>query len=280
MDRFVEVGRALELGRHPVERVGEDGIHRDERTGDRLVGADRAELEAVAGESERRGAVAIARVLRQFGQDIDADFQRALLLGCGRSAGLDLLEDIGELVAEVDRNDGRRRFVRAETVVVARGGDAGAEQRTEFVDCTDDRSREDEELRVLVRRVARIEQVALGGIAQRPVDVFARAVDAGEGLLVQQAGEAVLVGGLFEDRHDELLVVGGEVGRLEERRDLELSGRDFVVAGLGRDAEFEEFAVDLIHEGHDAIRNEAEVVVLELLTLGRGRAEERASSRE
>ena len=110
--------------------------------------------------------------------------------------------------------------------------------------------------------------------------MFARAVDAGEGLLVQQASQTVLVGGLFQHRHDQLLVIGGEVGRLEKRRDLELTGRDFVVAGLGRDAEFEEFAVDFIHESHDAIRNQAEVVVLEFLPLRRGCAEERAAGRK
>ena len=53
---------------------------------------------------------------------------------------------------------------------------------------------EHQELRVRVRRVARIEQVALRVAAQRPVDVLARAVDAGERLFVQQAGHAVLLG--------------------------------------------------------------------------------------
>ena len=43
-------------------------------------------------------------------------------------------------------------------------------------------------------RVARIEQVALGGVAEREVDVLARAVDAREGLLVQQADQAVPLG--------------------------------------------------------------------------------------
>ena len=58
----------------------------------------------------------------------------------------------------------------------------------------DDRGAEHQELRVLVRRVAGLEQVALLGVAERPVDVLARAVDAGERLLVQQALHAVLLG--------------------------------------------------------------------------------------
>jgi hypothetical protein len=51
-----------------------------------------------------------------------------------------------------------------------------------------------QELRVVVRRIAGVEQVlaAVGG--HRPVVVLAAAVDAGERLFVQQAGQAVLFG--------------------------------------------------------------------------------------
>ena len=49
-------------------------------------------------------------------------------------------------------------------------------------------------------------------------------------------------------RHQQLLVVGGDVGALEHRRDLELAGRDLVVAGLGRDAELEQLALGVQHE--------------------------------
>ena len=44
------------------------------------------------------------------------------------AALLDLLEHVGELIAEEDRDDRRRGFVRAEAVVVAGGGDDGAQQ--------------------------------------------------------------------------------------------------------------------------------------------------------
>ena len=45
-----------------------------------------------------------------------------------------------------------------------------------------------------MRRVARIEQVALARAAERPIHVLAGAVDAGERLFVQQAGHAILLG--------------------------------------------------------------------------------------
>jgi hypothetical protein len=114
-------------------------------------------------------------------------------LGLLGAALLDLLEDVRELVAQEDRDDRRRRLVGAQAVVVARVRDDRPQQRRVLVHRADDRRAEHQELRVLVRRVARIQQVALRRAAQRPVQVLARAVDAGERLLVQQAGHAVLL---------------------------------------------------------------------------------------
>ena len=55
---------------------------------------------------------------------------------------------------------------------------------------------------------------------------------------------------------------------LEHRRDFELTGRDFVVARLGRNSELEQFALRIDHEGKNALRDGAEVVILEFLALG------------
>jgi hypothetical protein len=63
-------------------------------------------------------------------------------------------------------------------------------------------------------------------------------------------------------------VVAGDVGVLEDRRELVLARRDLVVPGLDRDAEAVELALDLGHERDDALRDGAEVVVVELLALG------------
>ncbi len=130
---------------------------------------------------------------------------------------------------------------------------------------------------VLRRRVAGVEQVQPGVGAHRPVVVLARAVDAGERLLVQQADEAVAPGGVLHDLHRHHLVVGADVGVLEDRRDLELIGRDLVVAGLDRDAELRELELDLEHVGEHALGDRAEVVVVELVALRRFGAEQRPS---
>ena len=111
-----------------------------------------------------------------------------------RAALLDLLEHVGELVAQEDRDDRRRGFVRAQAVIVAGRGDDGPQQALVLLHGTQHGRAEHEELGVLVRRVARVEQVALRRAAERPVHVLARAVDAGERLLVREARHAVLLG--------------------------------------------------------------------------------------
>ena len=77
-------------------------------------------------------------------------------------------------------------------MIVGGAGDRHAQQLRILGDGADDGHAEDEELGVVVRRVAGVEQVLAGVGGHRPVVVLARAVDAGERLLVQQAGQAVL----------------------------------------------------------------------------------------
>ena len=137
-------------------------------------------------------------------------------------AGGDRLEDFLQLAAEEDRDDRRRRLVGAEAVVLADVGDRGAQQPLVLVDRLDHRRAEEEEVDVVGRRVARVEQVGAGVGPHRPVVVLARAVDAGERLLVQEADEAVAAGDAFQHLHQQLLVVGADVGVLEDRRDLVL----------------------------------------------------------
>ena len=73
--------------------------------------------------------------------------------------------------------------------------------------------------------------------AHRPVVVLARAVDAGERLLVQQADQPVAPGDVLHHLHRQLLVVGADVRVLEDRSELVLVGRDLVVPGLDRHAQ-------------------------------------------
>ncbi|OQC22871.1 MAG: hypothetical protein BWX70_02998 [Verrucomicrobia bacterium ADurb.Bin070] len=93
---------------------------------------------------------------------------------------------------------------------------------------------------------------------------------------MQQTSQPVLGRDRLQDLHDEILVIGRQVRGLENRCDFVLRGRDFVVTGLDRDTQLIQFRVDLRHEGQDTRRNGAEILVLQFLSLGRPRSEQRA----
>ena len=102
--------------------------------------------------------------------------------------------------------------------------------------------------------------------------MLARAVDAGERLLGQQHRQAVALADLAHHLHEQLVVIGGDVGRLVDRRELELVRGDLVVPRLGGDAQAEQRQLEVLHEVEGALFDGAEVVVLKLLALGRPRA--------
>ena len=54
--------------RELAQLFGHDGVQRDVRAGDGLLGAQHAEFELVAGESQGGGAVAVRGVLGNVGQ--------------------------------------------------------------------------------------------------------------------------------------------------------------------------------------------------------------------
>jgi hypothetical protein len=159
-----------------------------------------------------------------------------------------------------------------EAMVVVGRRDREAQDLAVLRDGADDGRREDEELRVVVRVVAGVQQVLAGVGGHRPVVVLAAAVDAGERLLVEQADQAVMIGDLAQHLHDQVLVVGREVGILEDRRDLVLARRHLVVTRADRDAELEQLRFHFAHAGEHAIGDRAEVLVFQLLALGRRRA--------
>ena len=268
---------ALEFVGHRVERVGHGHIEHHVRHGDALVGSDGAELELVAGKGERARPVAVAGIAGQLRQDAHAEVHRATLLGRLRVPLLELFEDVRELVAEEHGQDGRGRFVGPEAMIVARAGNAGTQEPLPPVHRAEHRRAEHEELHVVVRRVARSEQVVAELIGQRPVVVLAGSVHAGKRLLVQQTRQAVLGRHLLQGLHRHHLMVDGDVGVLEHRRDLVLARRHLVVPRLHRHTDLEQLELRLRHEREHALRDGPEVLVFEFLPLGRLGAEERPS---
>ena len=86
---------------------------------------------------------------------------------------------------------------------------------------------------------------------------------------MQQAAESVFAGHLFHERHDEHVVVDGQVALLVNRSQLKLVRSHLVVAGLARDTQLQRLNLQIRHEGSHASRDRAEIVVIHLLVLGR-----------
>ena len=278
VQRLVEVRRFLEHRVELAELLRHDGVEHRDGAGDGLAGAGHTELELVAGEGHGRGAVAVGGVLRDGGQHVHADAQR-LALGLGIVALTDDgVDDALQLGAEEDGDDGRRRFLRAKTVIVAREGDGAAQQLLILVHALDEGGEEKQEHGVLAGRFAGGEQILARVGRERPVDVLTGAVDAGKGLFMQQADEAVALGHLLHRLHDELVLIVGGVGVAVDGSHLVLTGGDLVVLGLGEHAELPQLLVQLLHKGRHARADDAEVVVVQLLTLGRLAAEEGAAA--
>ena len=101
------------------EALGNCGIEHDVCAGDAVCRADHSELELVACKGERRCSVSVGGISCERGQDAYAELHDLLFNTCVWGICLDSLQDTLKLIAEEDRDNSRRCFVCAETVVVA-----------------------------------------------------------------------------------------------------------------------------------------------------------------
>ncbi len=107
--------------------------------------------------------------------------------------------------------------------------------------------------------------------------MLAGAVDAGIRFFMEQADQIVTEGYLLHSFHDELVVVRRDVRCRKNGRHFILRRRHFVMLRLGGDAHFPQFHIEIVHVGGNPVLNRAEILVLKLLALGGGGAENRSS---
>ena len=164
-------------------------------------------------------------------------------------------------------------------MVIACGSNRDTEQVLIFVNSLDNGGQKQDELAVFARVLARLEQIlaCIGG--NRPVVVLAGTIYAFKRLLMQQAGEAVLLCHRTHNLHGQLIVVSSDVGGGEDRRHLVLARRYLVVLGLGEDTQLPQFLVKILHEGSYTRTECAKVVIVHLLTL-RGHCAEQSAAGE
>ena len=146
--------------------------------------------------------------------------------------------------------------------------DRGFEQVVVFVNRHQHIHKEGYTLQVFPTRLTGSQQVDARIGAHRPVVVLARTVDTLEGFLMEQDTEVVTTGHFLHYRHEQEVVVVGQIGLLENRSYFKLVGSNFVVTGLDGNTKFQALAFEVGHEGNDTRRYRTEVMVFELLVLG------------
>ena len=269
-------GLALHGVGEVLQRLCHGGVEHHVAVGQVHRRARHAELELIAGEGEGAGAVTVGIVLQEVRQNRNTQvdghlFSRGVLMIVNQR-----VHDGAQLVAQEDGHDSRRGLVGAQTMVVAAGGHGHAQQLLVIVDGLDDAGEEHQESQVVHGGFAGIQEVGLAG-GDGPVVVLAGAVDALERLLMLQAHQAVMACQQAHLLHGQEVLVDGAVAVGVERGQLMLRRGDLVMLGLRRYAQLPQLAVEFLHELVDRGTDGAEVMLLELLALQRGVAEQRAA---
>ncbi len=170
-----------------------------------------------------------------------------------------------------------RSLVGAQSVGVGGAHYRGLDESVVLVNAHEGLHHEGHEAQVLLRVLAGSVEQHASVRTKAPVVVLARAVDAGERLLVQKDAEAVLARHFLHQGHEKHVVVVGDVGLLEDGSYLKLVGGDLVVARLARYRQLQGLYLQVLHERLHAVGDGAEVVVVHLLVLGRVVSHEGAS---
>ena len=159
---LVKVLRSFQhIGKLP-QLLGHNGVQGNVGAGHRLGGAQHTELELVAGEGQRTGAVPVGGILGDGRHHVHANTHDPFL-GVHIIGAVDDGPDNGaELVTQEDGYNGRGSLVTAQAVVIAGGGGGAAQEVLIFIHTLDEGCQEHQELGILGRRLAGLEQVPAG----------------------------------------------------------------------------------------------------------------------
>ena len=117
------LGGRRKLIRHLAHGLRNDRVEHHARRRHTLRGAQSPELELVARERKGRSPISVTEVLRERGQALRAQAQQSSVRHARRgSRTFDLLQNVRELISQEHGDDGGRRLVRAQPMVVSRVG--------------------------------------------------------------------------------------------------------------------------------------------------------------
>ena len=211
------------------------------------------ELEAVAREGKRTGAVAVGVVDKDF-RNLHQSHRCTFLAGnLNRRVGRhfeQLAQHLRHRVAQEGGDDGWWCFIRTQSVSVCRCSDGGFQQGIVFLYSHQHVYKEGDKLKVALCVLSWCKKQGARVGAERPVVVLARTVDACERFFVQQEHKAMLTGNLVHQVHHHLVLVVREVGLTIDGSQLELVGSHLVMASLERNAMTVARYLHILHELH------------------------------
>ena len=280
-DRLADVGAAvdlrLDLVGELVDRLGDDRVQDRVRERERHARPERAELELVAGEGERRGPVAVAAVHRQRRQHRGAEAEERVRR-CRRRPRPEAI-DSNTLSSSAPRKIemiAGGASLAPEAVVLADVRDRGPQQALVLVDRLDHRGAEEQEARCSPPG-SRPGPSGCGPVSV-PIDqllCLPEPLTPANGFSCSRQTSPYLratfcITCIVSCWWSEPTFEFSKIGAISY-----WPGRDLVVAGLDRHAELAQLGLGLQHAGEDPLRDRAEVVVVELVALRRLGAEQR-----
>ena len=269
MQRLIEVLCLLQTVGKLAQLLRHDGVQRHVGAGNRLGRTQHTEFKLVAGKGQGAGTVPVGGILGDGRHGVHADTKHAAVFLLILGAVDDGLDDGIQFITQEDGNNGGRCFAAAQAVVIAGGSNGAAQEILIFIHALQESGQEQQEPGVLGRSLAWLEEVFAGISSQGPVIVLTGAVDAGKGLFMKQAHQIVLGCHLLHDGHHHLVVIAGGIGISIDGCQLMLAGSALVVLGLGQNAQSPQLLIQFLHEAGNTGTDGAEIMVIQLLTLGR-----------
>ena len=105
-----------------AQALRDDGIQNHIGRGNGSGGAEGTELELVAGKGKGRRPVPVRRILRELRQHVDPNGHIRLLPAAVVRAAFQGFEDLGQLIAQKNRDHSRRGFKSAKSKIIAGAG--------------------------------------------------------------------------------------------------------------------------------------------------------------
>ena len=95
-----------------------------------------------------------------------------------------------------------------------------------------------------------------------------RSVNSFEWFFVEKNSEIVPTGNFSHYRHQQQIVIVGQIGLFKNRGNFELIGRNFIMTGFNRDTQHVTLDFEVLHESFYSWRYSPEIVIFQLLIFG------------